>query len=456
MLQQTRDLFFALDLDDSNLFTSLFIRLSNFRANDSLLEHRRHLEYSIYHRHNWASASDPPAGLPGYLDQSKVAAHLLRRAKEALATMCLIKRATTLRSDGHSDERNTIFFCSNSDKIHPCDDARIETSERRPGRSSQMPLRPATSTNNEVVLHQDMAPRRHEPQPERRYSSEIGVRFRGLFRSPEFSIRRLDDGGSGSRRRRGNDEGWSPKEVMPEAPMPPPPPHLHHSRQGSPPSSLPPTIIASPNRPSPPQGPSGAAVTFTTRDTIPSSSGTPSRASSSRSKDARRAVQDITQQIVPVHVSGPSVTSNRSHRSTAGLTQLRLNPFRDSAYGGSSNISPIDAPKSDTMSEARSNTTSEHSANQRFNYSNDKAVVTTGHQETDDEDIKSNSSRSRKDYRIVRRVRKNDDPEETDRKMHEDIRVAEDYQSRTSEQGDGSVRGSVSGRRRHKKRASDE
>lgn len=369
--------------------------------------------------------------------------------------MCLIKRVITYHSDGRVDTKDDLLPCHNSDRIHACDNTETETLERGPGKSSNMVLRPTASTNNEVVLHQNMSPRRRGPPPERRYSSEIGVRFRGL-RSPKFSIRRLDDGGSGSRRRSRIDEGWSSGEVMPEAPMPPPPPHVHNSHRGSPPSSMPPTIVAPPNRPSPPQGPSGAAVAFTTRDTVPSSSGTPSRASSSRSKDARRAVQNVTQQIVSVHVPGPSVTSNRSQRSTAGLTQLRLNPFRDSAYGGSSNISPIDAPKSDTMSETHSNTTSASSANQRFNYANDKAVVTTGNQETDDEDIKSNSSGSRKSYRIVRRVRRDGDPEETDRRTQEAMRVAEDYQSRTSEQGDGSVRGSQSGRRRHRRRRSDE
>lgn len=373
--------------------------------------------------------------------------------------MCLIKRVITYHSDGRVDTKDDLLPCHNSDRTHACDNTETETLERGPGKSSRMALRPAASINNEVVLHQNVSPPRQDPRPERRYSSEVGVRFRGL-RSPRFSIRRLDDDGSGSRRRRRSDEGWSSGEVMPEAPMPPLPPHVHNSHRGSPPSSMPPTIVVPPNPPTPPQGPSGAAVAFTTRDTIPSSSGTPSRASSSRSRDARRAAQDITQQqIVSVHVSGPSSTSSRSHRATAGLTQLRVNSnmrFRDSAYGGSSNISPIDAPKSDNMSETRSNTTSASSADQRFNYSNDKAVVTTGNQETDDEDIKSNSSRRRKSYRIVRRVRRDGDPEETDRRTQENMRVAEDYQSRMSEQGDGSIRGSGSGRRRHKQRASDE
>ncbi|KAH0294088.1 hypothetical protein M436DRAFT_63772 [Aureobasidium namibiae CBS 147.97] len=86
--------------------------------------------------------------------------------------MCLIKRVTTLRSDGHSDNKDKVFYCNKSNGIRPCDDARIETSERGPGKSSQVALRPATSTNNEVVLHQDVSPRRQEPRPERRYSSE--------------------------------------------------------------------------------------------------------------------------------------------------------------------------------------------------------------------------------------------------------------------------------------------
>ena len=226
---------------------------------------------------------------------------------------------------------------------------------------------------------------------------------------------------------------------MPEAPLPPPPPHAHHSYRSSPPSSIPPTIVASPDRPSPPQGPNGAAVTFTTTDTVPSSSSTPSRALSSRSKDARRAAQDVTQKIAPA--PSPSVTSNRSYRSMAGLTQQRLSSdtqFRDSAYGGSSNISSFGAPESDTIS---SNTTSERSANQRFNYSDDEAVVTSRNQEIDDEEMKSDSS-GRKTYRIIRRVRPNDDPKETDRKMQEAFRMIEDYHSSMSEQDEGSARGS--------------
>ena len=78
--------------------------------------------------------------------------------------------------------------------------------------------------------------------------------------------------------------------------------------------------------------------------------------------------------------------------------------------------------------------------------------------ENDDEDMKSNSSGGRKDYRMVRRIRGNDDEEETDRKMQEKMKEAKDYQSHTSEQGEGSVRsGSGSGRRRHRRRrVSDE
>lgn len=370
--------------------------------------------------------------------------------------MCLIK---TFPRHGHLEPSNTFIPCSNSDRIRPCDNIRVEESERGSGKSSQMALGPSSSTNNQVVLHQDRSPRREEPRQERRYSSEIGVRFPGFFRSPEFSIRRLDDGGSGSgsRRRRGDGERWSSVEVMPEAPMPPPAPvHQSRRRPPPPPPSMPPTIVSPPNRPTPPQGP-GAAAAITARNTAPPSAGTPSRISSFRSGDVEMAVQEIPQSTVAAQV--PSVTSHRTYRSTRGLTRLRFDSntrFRDSAYG-SSNISPVDAPKADTLSETRSNTTSERSANQRFNYANDNAVARREDYDDDREEIRSHSSGSRESYRIVRRVRGNDNPEETQRRMQEDMRAAEDHQSRTSEQGEGSARsGSGSGRRRHRRRTSDE
>jgi hypothetical protein len=376
--------------------------------------------------------------------------------------MCLIKRATTSRGE-------SFIPCNNSDRTRPCDNSRVEEPGRGSDNSSQMALLPSsTSTNNQVVLHQDRSPRRNEPRQERRYAGEIGVRFRGFFKSPEFSIRRLDDGGSGSRSRsrRGDSEGWSSVEVMPECPMPPPA-HAHHSHRRPPPPpppppSMPPTIISPPDRPTPPQGP-GAAAAVATRNTAPLSSKTPSRTSSIKSGDSKMAVQDIPHSTAPALV--PSVTSNRTHRSTRGLTRLRFDPntrFRDSAYG-SSNMSPVDAistvdaPKAETLSETHSNTTSERNANQRFNYANDNAMARREDYDNDDEEIRSNSSGSRKSYRIVRRVRGTDNPEEAERRMQEDMRAAEDHQSRTSEQGDGSVRsGSGSGRRRHRRRTSDE
>jgi hypothetical protein len=373
--------------------------------------------------------------------------------------MCLIKRVTTFHRDGRSDTTETPMYCNNSDRTQACENTKVEVIERGSGKSSQVALRPSSSKNNEVVLHQDTSPRRQEARRERRYSGDIGVRFRGWFKSPEFSVRRLDDGGSGSgsRRRRGESERWPSEEMMPEAPMPPPA-RVHQVHRRSPPPSMPPTIVSPPDRPTPPQGPGAAAASaFTTRDTVPSSSGTLSRASSSRSKDARKAVQDLPHLTVPA--PGPSVTSNRTTRSTPGLTRLRFDSntrFRDSAYG-SSNISPIDAPKSDACSETRSNTTSERSASQRFNYANDKVVVRREDydNDNDEEDIKSISSGGRKDYRIVRRVKGDGNPEETQRRMQEDMSMAQDYQSRTSEQGEGSVR-SGSGRRRHRRRTSHE
>ncbi|CAD0088926.1 unnamed protein product [Aureobasidium mustum] len=368
--------------------------------------------------------------------------------------MCLITEETVKYADGYSEIKKVLHTCHNSVNKHPCNDLRTETSEERvPGSSSQLVRHPSSSRHDQLVLHQDPPRRRQEPREERHYASEIGVRLRGWF--PEFSIRRLDNEGIGSRRRRGHGESRRASgEVMPEAPMPPPPTFIHQSNRRSPPPSAMPALVTSPNRPTPPQGPGAAAVAYTTRDTIPSSSGTPSRTSSTRSRDAHRAVQDLPLLTIPGGDS--SVTSSRHPRPTPGLSRLRFDSstkFNDSTYGGSSNISPIEAPKTDTLSETHSNTTSGRSASQRYNYTNDNAVVGRRDYDTDDEDKKSNSSEGRKSYRIIRRVRGNDDPEMTQRKMLEDTRAAEEYQSQMSEQGDGSVgSGSGSRRRRHHRR----
>ncbi|KAH0361907.1 hypothetical protein KCU65_g8425, partial [Aureobasidium melanogenum] len=362
--------------------------------------------------------------------------------------MCLIKEETTKYADGYSEMEETVLPCSRSVDGHACDNVRREKSSKRvSGSSSQLVHRPSPPRRNEIAVHQDPPPRRQEPRQERHYASEIGVRIRNW--RPEFSIRRLDGRGSRHRRRRSDGESMTSGEVMPEAPMPPPPAptpaFVHQSGRRSPPPSALPAIITPPNRPTPPQGP-GAVVAYTTRDTVPSSSGTPSRTSSTRSRDAHRAVQDLT--LVTGPASGPSVTSSRPPRPTPGLSRLRLESrpnFHDSAYGGSSNISPIDAPKTVTFSETHSSPTSERTASVRYNYINEN--------DTDDEDKKSNSSEGRKRYRIVRRVRINDDPEMTQRKMEEDIRAAEEHQSQMSEQGEGSIRsGSGSRRRRHHRR----
>lgn len=366
--------------------------------------------------------------------------------------MCQIKKEKTTHADGRSETKKILSLCNNSVDGHPCDDVRKPITERVPGSSSQLALRPSSSRRDEVVLHQDTSRHRPEPRQERRYSTQLGVRIHNW--RPVFSLQRLDDGGSRSRRRRGDSESRSTSgEVLPEAPMPPPPPPLvHQSGRRSPPPSAMPTLVPSPNRPTPPQGP-GAAVAYTTRDTVPSSSGTPSRTSSTRSRDAYRAVQGLP--LLNIPVSGPSVTSSRHARPTPGLSRLRVESrpkFHDSAYGGSSNISPIDAPKTDTFSETHSNPTSERTASVRYNYTNQNSVVGREDYDTDD-DKKSNSSEGRKRFRIIRRVRINDDPEMTQRKMQEDIRAAEEHQSQTSEQGDGSVRsGSGSRRRRHHRR----
>lgn len=369
--------------------------------------------------------------------------------------MCLIKETTTKYADGHSNTIRTLIPCSNSTNDRACNNTVVDQIEKRvPETSSQLVLLPSSSRRGEVVLHQNMhRQHRHEPRQERRYAGEIDVRIHNWF--PRFSIRRLDDGGFKSRRRRGDGESRRTSGVvMPEAPMPPPPPTIvHQSGRRSPPPSPMPILVPSPNRPTPPQGP-GAAVAFTTRDTIPSSSDTLSRTSSARSRDARRAVQDLP--LLPGPASTSSVTSSRHPRHTPGLSRLRVDArskFSDSAYGGSSNISPVDAPKEDTSSETRSNTTSERNASQRYNYTNDNASVGRGNYETDEEDKMSDSSESRKSHRTIRRVRGNGDPEMTQRKMQEAMRESEGYQSRTSEQGDGSVRsGSESERRRRRRR----
>lgn len=352
--------------------------------------------------------------------------------------MCLITEVTTKYGDGHSDITKTLSFCSNSVNNRACNNLNVDHIEERvPGSSSQLALRPSSSRRDEVVLHQNM-PRQHrqEPRQERRYAGQVDVKIRNGV--PHFSIRRLDDGGSRSRRRHGEYESRRASGVvMPEAPMPPPLAIVHQSGRRSPPPSAMPTLVPSPNRPTPPQGP-GAAIAFTTRDTVPSSSDTLSRASSSRSRDARRAVRDLT--LLNAPASSSSVTSNRHPRPTPGLSRLRVDSrqkFRDSAYGGSSNISPVDAPKTNTLSETRSNTTSERSANVRYNYSNGNAVIRRDDYDVDEEDRKSNSSKGRKGYRIVRRVKGNDDPEMTQRKMQKAIKEAEDYQSQTGEQFDG-------------------
>lgn len=266
---------------------------------------------------------------------------------------------------------------------------------------------------------------------------------------------------------------------MPEAAMPPPaisyrpssnrrspPPSILPMHGGGPnrptppPSTLP--VLVGPSRPTPPQGP-GAAAAFTTRETAPSSSRTPSRTSSSRSRDVNRAVQGLPHLTVPV-TSSPA-PSHTSRRTTPGLSRISFAPntrFRDSAYG-SSNISPIDVPKAESVSsETHSTTTSGHSANDRYNYTNNHVAVRRGKEVYRDEDEVSNSSEGRKNYRIVRRVPGEQNDEENDRRIQEDMRAAIEYQSQTSEHGEGSVRsGSGSGRRHrhhrhHRRHGSDE
>ncbi|KAK6007830.1 hypothetical protein QM012_004644 [Aureobasidium pullulans] len=313
--------------------------------------------------------------------------------------MCLIKKEKTTRADGRLDTKKILYPCNNSVNGRACDNT-VTTTEHMPGDFSQLSLRPSSSRRDQVVLHQDPPRHRPEPREERRYATKIGVRIRNWF--PEFSIHRLDDGGYRSRRRRGNGESrGTPVEIMPEAPMPPQPVFLHQSSRRSPPPSALPILVPPSNGPTP-QGP-GAAAAFTTRDTVPSSSGTPSRTSSTRSREVHRAVQGLSLLTVPA--SGSSVTSSRNPRPTPGLSRRCVNPrpeFRDSTYGGSSNISPVDAPKIDILSETRSNTTSEHSASEKYNYNNAVAVIKREDYGMDEEDEKSSSSEGRKRYHARR------------------------------------------------------
>ncbi|TIA04284.1 hypothetical protein D6C82_01098 [Aureobasidium pullulans] len=323
--------------------------------------------------------------------------------------MCYVKEVTiTHRSGPASKEYEVVSLCANSVNGQTCENIQYGTETGRASSSgSQLAALSSSSRNGALVIHQEIMPIREKPRKERRYSGDIGIRFRGLFKSPEYYIKRLD--GGSSRPRRDDYDSRRPGEMMPEAAMPPPaisyrpssnrrspPPSILPMHGGGPnrptppPSTLP--VLVGPSRPTPPQGP-GAAAAFTTRETAPSSSRTPSRTSSSRSRDFNRAVQGLPHLTVPV-TSSPA-PSHTSRRTTPGLSRISFAPntrFRDSAYG-SSNISPIDVPKAESVSsETHSTITSGNSANDRYNYTNNHVAVRRGKEVYRDEDEVSNSS----------------------------------------------------------------
>ncbi|TIA13955.1 hypothetical protein D6C80_05980 [Aureobasidium pullulans] len=323
--------------------------------------------------------------------------------------MCYVKEVTLTHRSGPASKKDEVILCANSINGQTCENTHYGTETRRasPSDDSQLAAFPSSSGNGALVIHQEIMPIREKPRKERRYSSDIGIRFRGLFKSPEYYIKRLD--GGSSRPRRDDYDPRRPGEMMPEAAMPPPAiSYRPSSNRRSPPPSILPMHGGGPNRPTPPpstlpalvgpsrltppQGP-GAAAAFTTREIAPSSSRTPSRTSSSRSRDVNRAVQGLPHLTVPV-TSSPAL-SHTSRRATPGLSRISFAPntrFRDSAYG-SSNISPIDVPKAESVSsETHSTTTSGHSANDRYNYTNNHVAVRRGKEVYRDEDEVSNSS----------------------------------------------------------------
>lgn len=143
-------------------------------------------------------------------------------------------------------------------------------------------------------------------------------------------------------------------------------------------------------------------------------------------------------------VSQPVIVN--SHETQPGVSHVRF------GTDGSSILSPGSEPKGDIKSETRSTSTSRPNMNEIFNYANDGTLYRRGQES--DEDRGSISSVRRGNYRIVRREVGNN-PEETERKMNDNVRAALDYQSQISEwgsQGSGSVSGSGSSRRRHRRR----
>ncbi|THY45710.1 hypothetical protein D6C98_07736 [Aureobasidium pullulans] len=316
---------------------------------------------------------------------------------------------------------------------------------------------PSSTINSELAPHRDKVSVGPEPRPERPYSSDIRIKFRGLFKSPEYYIKRLD-GGSARRRR----DEYDPRrlgEMMPEAAMPPPAiSYQSSSNRRSPPPSILPMHGGGPNRPTPPQGP-GSKASFTTREVnLPPSAMPISRASSSRHRYAHRAVQGLPHSTVPV-ASYP-VPNHTSRRTNPGVSRTNFadTRFRDSAYG-SSNMSDTDTPKADssTTSEIRSSITPGLSSNDRYNYTSDHVDVRKGKEVYRDDDRSNRfvdedddydeqwwrltaSERASRTNKEPWRTRENDDDDDSDKeeayRTEEKRRVITGHHSPASEHGE--------------------
>ncbi|KAL2032710.1 hypothetical protein VTO58DRAFT_105882 [Aureobasidium pullulans] len=101
--------------------------------------------------------------------------------------MCYVKEVTiTHRSGPASKEYEVVSLCANSVNGQTCENIQYGTETGRASSSgSQLAALSSSSRNGALVLHQDVIPIREKPRKERRYSSDIGIRFRGLFKSPE-------------------------------------------------------------------------------------------------------------------------------------------------------------------------------------------------------------------------------------------------------------------------------
>jgi hypothetical protein len=263
------------------------------------------------------------------------------------------------------------------------------------------------SQRGRVMLYHDSYPSRRVDRPERRYSSDIGIGLRG-FPRPEFAVRRLDDRISRTPRSGPLLERENSQELIPEAPIPPPT-RFYHSHRESPLSSMPTIVVPIPNRPTPPLHP-GAVAASSTGDTAPSLRDTQSVTSSSSSKVAYPAVDDLPHMIISD--SSSSETSNKSRSSTYDLTRLRFRPdrrSRDVIYG--LEYTPLTAKSREyTFGEARSKLTS------GLDHIDDNVAT-----QREDYRRKKEDWRLSKSCHIIRHVRNNANiPKAIDSKIQED------------------------------------